>query len=61
MNIMPEGDDIRKAVKWISEQHLDDPGKDLKTLAREASVKFDLSPVEADFLERFVIDQPPAS
>ena len=54
MNIQPQGDDLRKAVKWISEERDSEPGRDLARLAGEASLKFDLSPKDADFLLRFV-------
>jgi len=54
MSIQPQGDDLRKAVKWISEERDSEPGRDLNKLAEEASVKFDLSPKDADFLLRFV-------
>jgi len=52
MSIMPEGEEIRKAVKWISEQRQDDPRQNLPKLIEVACLKFDLSPIEADFLER---------
>ncbi|MBI9084575.1 MAG: hypothetical protein JEZ11_13330 [Desulfobacterales bacterium] len=53
MSIIPEGEDLRKAVKWISEERKAGPGKSLKKLVGEASVKFNLSPKDADFLTRF--------
>jgi hypothetical protein len=52
--IMPEGEEIRKAASWISEQRQDDPKKPLTQLIQEACLKFDLSPMEAEFLSRFV-------
>jgi hypothetical protein len=51
--IMPEGEDLRKAVKWISEERQSYPGKKLAKLVEEASVKFDLSPADAEYLFRF--------
>lgn len=53
MPIMPEGENLRKAVKWISEERTAGPGKSLKKLVGEASIKFNLSPKDADFLARF--------
>ena len=44
--IVPQGEDLRKAVKWISEERQGSPEKKLAKLVEEASVKFDLSPVE---------------
>ncbi len=53
MTILPQGEDLRKAVKWISEQRNESPGKDLAAILAAAAVKFDLSPKDAAFLERF--------
>ena len=53
MNIQPEGEDLRKAVKWISEERELNPEKALKELIEGASVTFDLSPKDEEFLYRF--------
>lgn len=50
---MPQGDDIRKAVTWLSEERKDHPEKDIRTLIDQACTKFDLSPKEADYLNSF--------
>ena len=57
MTIMPEGEDLRKAVKWISEQRKDNAGKSAKELVGEASIRFNLSPKDADFLSRFEFEE----
>jgi hypothetical protein len=51
--IMPEGESIRKAVKWVDEARQSEPGKSMAGLIHTACVKFDLSPLEAEFLEKF--------
>jgi len=51
---MPEGEEIRKAAKWICEQRQDDPEKPVSQLTQEACLKFDLSPMEAETLSRFM-------
>jgi len=51
--IMPEGESMRKAVKWVDESRQSDPGKSMAGLIHEACVKFDLSPLEAEFLQKF--------
>ncbi len=53
-NVQPEGEDIRKAVKWVSEEQRHNPGRGTESLVEEACVKFDLSPLDAEFLSRFV-------
>ncbi len=50
---MPEGEAIRKAVKWIS-AHIDEtPGVSPQKLVQDAVLRFDLSPKEAEFLMEF--------
>jgi hypothetical protein len=51
--IMPEGEAIRKAVKWISDNLQNDPNKSVPKLINEAVVRFDLSPKDAEFLSGF--------
>lgn len=51
--LLPEGDDLRRAVKWISGHLQDDPANPLGPLIREATFKFDLSPKDGEFLVRF--------
>ena len=52
MSIMPEGDDLRKAVKWISEMIQKGTKKSKMELIDEASLKFDLKPNDEEFLIR---------
>ena len=48
--VQPEGEDLRKAVKWISEERKYDPRTRLSKLIEEACLKFDLSPMDAEYL-----------
>jgi hypothetical protein len=57
MTIQPKGEDLRKAVKWVSDERQFNPGKESKTLIEEACMKFDLSPKDADFLLRYLLDK----
>ena len=57
MGIQPQGEDLRKAVKWVSDERQFNPGKKLKALIEEACMKFDLSPKEADFLLRHMLEK----
>jgi hypothetical protein len=57
MSIQPKGEDIRKAVKWISEQRLSNPEKKPDALVGEAGIKFDLSPKDVDFLGRLAREE----
>ena len=48
--IMPQGESLRQAVKWISERLKENESEDKKQLVREAISLFDLSPKDAQFL-----------
>jgi hypothetical protein len=52
-NIQPEGEDLRKAVKWISDERTYGAEKTLLKLIEEASLKFDLSPMDTEYLVNF--------
>ncbi|MDY6823323.1 MAG: hypothetical protein SWH68_05920 [Thermodesulfobacteriota bacterium] len=52
--VMPKGERIKKAVKWVSDERQAEPDKAPKTIADEAILKFDLTPNEAEFLVKFV-------
>ncbi len=54
MTIQPEGEILRKAVKWVSEERTYNPQLSLNQLIESAGLKFDLSPKDAEFLARFV-------
>lgn len=43
---------LKKAIEWIGRSRQDTPERDLASLIDEACHKFDLSPVQADFLYR---------
>ena len=52
--VMPKGDALRQAVKWISELRREkEPPSDRK-LIEEACLKFNLTPKDADYLGRFL-------
>ncbi len=51
--IMPKGESLRKAVKWISQEKQDNPEKKTNALINEAGLRFNLNPNEAEYLMRF--------
>ena len=53
-DIVPEGEAIRKAVKWISEKRQSQEGTPLYRIVEEASKRFNLSPSDQEFLYRFL-------
>ncbi len=57
MSILPEGEQLRRAVKWISDERLENPGAGLSKLVGEACLKFDLPPKDAEFLSKFFAEK----
>jgi len=51
--IQPKGERTRQAVKWISAERLEDESTSLSALIQQASVRFNLSPKEEEFLRAF--------
>ena len=50
---LPEGEHLRRAIKWISAARQEEPELPLYRLVEEAVFKFDLSPKDAEFLMNF--------
>ncbi len=57
MSILPEGEQLRKAVRWISEERQSREDANLAKLINEACIKFDLSPADTEFLLRFFAEE----
>lgn len=47
---MPHGETLRRALRWLDDRAKDDPKLDRMRAVSEASQRFDLSPMEEDFL-----------
>ncbi len=48
---------IKAAVRWIDDQLREDPTADRLTLVDQASRRFDLTPLDADFLLRHLAER----
>ena len=59
MSILPEGEDLRKAVKWISAERINNPSIIINKLVEQACLQFNLSPKKGDFLLKYVKDENP--
>jgi hypothetical protein len=55
--IQPKGEKIRSAVKWISQSLQDDPASPFRKLIEEACQKFNLSPLDEEYLVSFYSDK----
>lgn len=53
MSIQPEGEAVRKAVKYISEEKLAAPEVSIQMLIQKACIRFDLTPKDSAFLQQF--------
>ena len=51
--IQPEGEKLRKAVKWISDERKYGAQNKSVKLIEEACFKFNLSPADAEYLAKF--------
>lgn len=50
---LPAGSDkVKKAIRWLGEEMLNNPLKKRDMAIREAEIRFDLSPVECEFLTK---------
>jgi hypothetical protein len=52
---------VKQAVKWLDEQLHDNPNVNRATLVDAAARRFDLSPLDAEFLYRHLVSQTPRS
>ena len=52
--VLPEGENIRRAIKWISEERKFNPDANDLKLIEDACLKFDLSPMDAEYLRNFM-------
>ena len=51
--IQPKGENIRQAIKWISSERMENKKKGISSLIQKASLRFNLSPKEEEFLVSF--------
>ena len=52
-DLLPDGEDVRRAIKWVSGNLQENPGQPVGPLVQEAIFKFDFSPRDAEFLIGF--------
>jgi hypothetical protein len=48
----PKGESLRRAMRWLDERAREDPGADKLRLVSEAGTRFDLTPLDEEFLVR---------
>ncbi|MEZ0328829.1 MAG: hypothetical protein ABWK15_04605 [Dissulfuribacterales bacterium] len=58
--LLPHGEKLRNAVRWISEMAQEYPEKTRTSLIYEAETRFDLTPKECEFLnKKFICEKQP--
>jgi hypothetical protein len=50
--VVPQGETLRRALRWLDERIREEPGATRAKLVGEAAARFDLTPLEEDFLLR---------
>jgi len=56
--VLPEGEGLRRAVRWIADRRREEPELPFFRLIDEAGRRFDLSPADAEFLSRNLKGEP---
>jgi hypothetical protein len=56
--VQPQGEALKKAIQWISEERQKKVDINLPLLVDKAAFRFDLSPKDSEFLLRFVKAEP---
>jgi hypothetical protein len=51
--IQPKGEQLRQAIKWISEERQEDENRPIPQLIEKAALRFNLSPKDEEFLRSF--------
>jgi hypothetical protein len=55
-SILPESEKLRRAIRWLSDERLSRPAAKSTALLDEASLRFDLTPAEAEWLAHMFAD-----
>jgi hypothetical protein len=56
-SMQPPGDKMKKVLRWVSEELQLHPQKKRKEVFREAQIRFDLSPLECEFLNSHFVQE----
>ena len=52
-HLLPDGEELKRAIKWISSHLQENPDQPLNPLLQEAIFKFDLTPRDSEYLINF--------
>jgi hypothetical protein len=51
--VMPQGESLKRAIKWVSGYLKEDPDTEKFSIIQDAVLRFDLSPKDEQFLYNF--------
>jgi hypothetical protein len=52
-HVLPKGQKLRKAIRWISDERINDGSREIGKLIEEVCSRLNLSPLEEEFLHGF--------
>ncbi|UFS69568.1 hypothetical protein LPW11_16910 [Geomonas sp. RF6] len=55
--LTPDGQDLRQAVKWVSEKLQEHPEKKFQHFVHDATLKFNLTPKDSELLIDFFVQR----
>ncbi len=56
-DLEPPGESLQRALRWISGERESDPSRPLAAIVEEAGPRFDLTPLEVEYLWRVLISR----
>ena len=60
-DLEPKGEPLKRAVRWISDERTANPGRDIKLIVLEAGFRFDLAPLDQEFLWNHLVRRSDAA
>jgi hypothetical protein len=57
-NVLPHSESVRRALAWISQRREAEPQHSILSIVEEASLRFDLTPNEAEWLRHTLSQKP---
>ena len=58
-DLEPKGEALRRAVRWISSERDARPERPIAAIVQEAGPRFNLTPMDAEYLWRTFVVSPP--
>jgi hypothetical protein len=58
-SLLPAGELIRKAATFVAETRKENPSRSLMSILDEAGMRFNLTPLDSEALQRLFSDSPP--